>query len=298
MTAASKAADRVQLDHFPPQPSLQPFVTVISTLRFAEPRTADALPASVGSIGFMLSGKAAIRFIDGRAQQVPPVVLMAPTNAAVSLEIEGPLLMLAASLSPLGWAAITGLHAGDHADQAFDAAAVLGPDYAKFGDQLRDQHRAGTLDSAGLANSVAEFLGARCGPVNPGHARLIGQVRDWLSASFDPALAALEADTGLSARQLQRLIQRYYGAPPKQLARKYRALRVAALLQAPETGEERIAELLNLFYDQSHMIRELRRFVGRSPGRLGDDQAPMLANVTALRNYQEFRPNVAAIPKD
>lgn len=298
MKVSNTAAEQVELEHFPPEPGLQPYVTVVSVLSFAQARITDALPAAVGSVAFLLTGSGAIQFVDGRVRQVSAATLLAPTNAAVSIDIEGPLFMVAASLSPLGWAAITGLDAGRHADQLYDAAAMLGPDFGELGQQLRDAYRTAPDDHQALAQSVADFLAERLGPVNPRHVQTIGKVRDWLSASFDPELAALEAETGLSARQLQRLILRYYGASPKQLARKYRALRVAALLQAPDTSEVRLAELLNLFYDQSHLIRELRRFVGRSPSRLSDDQAPMLANVTALRNYQEFRPNVAAIPRD
>ena len=80
--------------------------------------------------------------------------------------------------------------------------------------------------------------------------------------------------------------------------RKYRALRVVALLNDPSTTDEQVAELLNYFYDQSHLIREVRTFSGRTPSRFGDDQAPILEQLLSVRNFREIKPNVAALPED
>lgn len=298
MQLAENAGHEVRLEHFPPADDLQAYVTVVSALHYPQSRTDDALPAAVGALSFILTGRGTIGFADGRQVIAPPVTLLSPTNAAVSLGIDGPLFMVAATLSPLGWAAITGLDAAAHADQVYDGADILGADCSALHGELRQAYLDGSAGPQELAHAVAQFLAGRLRPVNPRHALLIRQVRDWLSSDFDPALTDLADQTGLSPRQLQRLVPRFCGAPPKQLARKYRALRVAALLQAEETSDERIAELLNLFADQSHLIRELRHFVGRSPGRLDSARAPMLTSATSLRNFREFRPNVAAIPKD
>ena len=153
-------------------------------------------------------------------------------------------------------------------------------------------------DLNSLAQMLAAFIGARLKPVNSRHLQLMGHIGDWISSAFDPPLSDLERRAAYSGRQLQRLAERYFGQSPKALIRKYRVLRVAALLQSPETSDERVAELVNLFYDQSHLIREMRHFLGRTPTRLVNGQTPLLAAASGLRNYREVKPNFARIPED
>ena len=52
----------------------------------------------------------------------------------------------------------------------------------------------------------------------------------WLADNPSPVLDELVATTGLSRRQVERRCNALYGAPPKLLARKYRALRAAVAL--------------------------------------------------------------------
>jgi AraC-like DNA-binding protein len=292
------ATGLVRLEHYPAPARIQPFVTTLFTLRCDELRINDVLPAAVGYLAIMLSGTGTVRFVSGRCDAAHPETLLTPSSAAAALEIQGPWRMAVAALSPLGWAALTGLDAGKHADRAYDAAQVLGEDAVALGEQLRALHRAAPDDGAALVAELAAFIEPRLRRLKPRHAALIGQVADWLSSSFNPELAELQNTTGYSSRQLQRLVERYFGTGPKQLARKYRALRVAALLQSDETSEERVAELVNLFYDQSHLTREMRHFLGRTPARLGKGEHSLLSAATALRNYREFKPNVARMPGD
>jgi methylphosphotriester-DNA--protein-cysteine methyltransferase len=87
---------------------------------------------------------------------------------------------------------------------------------------------------------------------------------------------------------VQRLVERYFGLPPRALARKYRALRVAALLSSPQLSLEDEAEIAEAFFDQSHMIREITHFVGRTPARLNDRETPYLAEMINSRNLREL----------
>ncbi len=292
------APDLVQLEHYPAPARLQSYVTTLFTLRSAAPRISDVLPAAVGYLAFVQCGTGLIRFASGRADHAFPETLLTPTSAAAGLEVDGPWHMVVAALSPFGWAALTGLDAGDHADRAYDAAEVLGEHAAALGEQMRALHRAAPHDGAALIAELAAFIEPRLRPLNPRHTALIARVAEWISGSFSPELADLQRTAGYSSRQLQRLVERYFGTSPKQLARKYRALRVAALLQSDETSEERAAELVNLFYDQSHLIREMRHFLGRTPSRLAKGENSLLSEAIGLRNYREFKPNVARMPGD
>ena len=58
-------------------------------------------------------------------------------------------------------------------------------------------------------------------------------------------------------------MHRYFGLPPKLLARKYRALRAAIAITHHDA---KLADVLgDAFCDQSHFIRELRHFTGITP---------------------------------
>lgn len=291
------APSLISLTHFPVPAALQPFLTTVLVLRCDETQMLDMLPAGVGYLGIALTGSGIVRFATGRIDPVRSFNLLAPTSAAVELEVAGPLLLVAGALSPLGWAALTGLDASRHADRSDDGADLWAAEADRLVQELHALRRNEAADQA-LADHLSGFIAARLGPVNARHARLIKQVADWLSASFSPDLADLQRSTGYSDRQLQRLVTRYFGAGPKQLARKYRALRVAAVLGDAQTSDERAAELVNLFYDQSHMIREIRHFLGRTPARLSRDADTLLAKASGISNFRDIKPNVARIPGD
>jgi methylphosphotriester-DNA--protein-cysteine methyltransferase len=92
--------------------------------------------------------------------------------------------------------------------------------------------------------------------------------------------------TGLSARQVARLTNRLYGAPPKLLARKYRALRVASLIATTE--EDWRDTIGDAFYDQSHFIRELKHFVGATPHQI-KNKLSIVPRLTMSRRRLEGR---------
>jgi len=68
---------------------------------------------------------------------------------------------------------------------------------------------------------------------------------------------------GLSLSQVERRCKRYFGSPPMQLARKFRALRTAIAMTHKDANLDDI--LAEGFYDQSHLIREMKHFTGITP---------------------------------
>ena len=287
------ASERIRLEYLRPAEGLRPFVTTFYSLRCDDREIQDYLPAAVGYLAVNLTGAGVLHFADGRTQPSHAAMFLTPTSAAVRVAVQGPWHMIGAALSPLGWAALTGLHAGAVADRVLPASQVLGP---------AAEGLAGRLRSAGGDTACTEILtdliSAGLQPINPRHVQVIGCIADWLSSDFDPPVTALQHQTNYSMRQVERLCERYFGVPPKRLARKYRALRVAAMLQAPETSPEQVAALKDLYFDQSHLIRDLRRYLVRTPNRIFDGSAPLLNATSSMRSYREVRPNFARIPGD
>lgn len=91
-------------------------------------------------------------------------------------------------------------------------------------------------------------------------------VESWLETVPVPPLSILVADTRRSLRQVERCCKRLYGRSPKALSREVRAMRAAAAMSADPEAEYDVVQ--HGFYDQPHMIRELKHFTGKTPGQI------------------------------
>ena len=83
------------------------------------------------------------------------------------------------------------------------------------------------------------------------------------AALVAPHLPDLLDRAGLSLSQVERRCKRYFGSPPMQLARKFRALRTAIAMTHKDANLDDI--LAEGFYDQSHLIREMKHFTDITP---------------------------------
>lgn len=286
----------LSLDYLPPSAALVPFVTTFYHFRCDERDIRDVQPAAVGHVIVFLSGEGDMVFQGGRRDRSHLVSLLTPSSRAAVVEVDGPFHCVGAALSPLGWGALTGLHAGDWSDRLLPAEQILGEGITTLGERMRADYHAGHKSAEELCAELGQFILPLLRPVKPRHAALIRRISEWLGTSLAPELADLVDGSGYSARQLQRLCEQYCGLPPLRLVRKYRALRVVALLGQPDLTDGDVATLLDEFYDQSHMIREIRTFAGRTPGRLMGDDASILNALLDVRNFREITPQVAQIP--
>jgi AraC-like DNA-binding protein len=291
------ASEAMSLEYVPAPPDLQPYVTTFYLFRCDESVIRDIQPAAVGQLQIYLRGRGRMHYPHGRTDLSFPETLQGPTTVAAPFEVDGPFHAFGGALSALGWAALTGLRADRAADRLLDASAILGPDAAVLGRELRETYQAepGT-DGSRLAERAVAFIRPRLRPVPWKHMELIQRVPQWLGTGFNPPVEALHAMGGYSQRQVQRLVTRYFGSSPTLLARAYRATRVVALLSQPGVTDEQVAALTNEFYDQPHMIREIRQFAGRTPARLLAENDSILRQLLDVRNFREIKPNVAPLP--
>lgn len=286
----------LHLAYVPPGEALGPLVTTFYHFRCDEHEIRDMQPAAVGHVLVFLSGEGEMVFEGDWRDRSHRVSLITPSTRAASIEVKGPFHCIGAALSPLGWAALTGLHAGEWADRLIPAEDVLGESITHLGEAMRADYLAGRKTGAELCQELGRFILPLLRPVNARHAALVRRIAEWLGTSLAPDIDSLVEGSGYSARQLQRLCERYYGLPPLRLVRKYRALRVVALLGQPDLSDVDVAALVDEFYDQSHMIREIRTFAGRTPGRLLGDNGSILNALLDVRNFREISPQVAALP--
>lgn len=278
----------IEVDYIAPPAAISDYVTTLYHFRCDEEVIRDIQPASVGHLALFPFGKGAMHFREGHKDPNPEIAMMTPLSHATPIIVDGPFHVIGAALTPLGWAALTGLHAGKNRDRLLPARGILGDDIEPLGEKLIAEYRLGTMAGREGALRLGEYIGRKAGKVNPRHAELIHTVNQWLGSSLNPDLADLMHLAAYSDRQVQRLVERYFGLPPQALSRKYRALRAAALLSFPHLTPEYEAELGDAFFDQSHMIREINQFAGRTPARLSDDDTPFLSEMIDPKNFREL----------
>lgn len=221
-------------------------------------------------------GLAEYRFADGAVQQAMSIHVLGPTSAAFKVRAEGPVRLFGWGLTAGGWAAMLGGDASHALNRMLDAAALLGPRMA----EARAQMQAAPDFDAMVVIATAlikDLVHDSCHEL----VHFARHVDAWLETSNSPKLDDLIAATGLSRRQVERKCNAIYGAPPKLLARKFRALRAAVAMRGRDLSFDDAVG--HGFYDQSHLIREVKQFTGLTPKQIRDQPTALAAITVAQR---------------
>ena len=280
---------RFRLEYIPPPAELAHHITIFYHFICDERDIRDIQPATIGHLMLMPHGVGAVHFRNGRSDPSHEVNVLTPVSVAAPFTVNGPFHAIGAVLTPLGWAELTGLDAAEYGNRFCLAGDLLPDGINEEGARLCAAYRAGALGGPECAMALGQWIAAHLTPIADGHRRLIGLAAQWLGGDdLNPDLAALYAASPYSQRQTQRLVERYFGHTPTALKRKYRALRAAAAMAQPELSDAEEAAIGEAFYDQPHMIREIRLFAGRTPARLSDEPDSYLTEMLDLRNMREI----------
>lgn len=280
------------LDYYDPPAGLSRHV--LTTFSFLNPELdiQDRHPGALGQLVLFPSGEGKVQFDDRYDSIRPRFYAFSGFSSAKPFWIRGPWRAIGASLSPLGWAALTKKPANDYFDRFIPAEELLGEDVIEFGTDLNRRLLTGETGGARACEELTDWIARRLSKVVPSHEKLIEVTIGWLGKSLNPQVSELFDRLGYSRRQGERLVERYFGLPPAALARKYRAIRAAALLSNKDLSDEAEAEIASAFYDQPHMIREIRQFCGYTPTRLGGPADPLFQTLLQMKNLdrlEEFR---------
>ena len=265
----------IGLRYFVPAPVLRSVVSSYYVFHADMPRYTDVMRADLPQLRFMVRGAADYHFSDGRVDPAPRAMLLGPTYEAYRFEARGPLLVLGIGLQPAGWAALIREDASLYVDRVSDLEPLFGSTIASTLDMLQGvTHPA---EMTGIADRLISGLLSRMPEPSFWFTRIADS---WLASAPSPEVDALVENVGMSSRQVERLTKRIYGARPKLLARKYRALKAAAELARSTRPWSDIAG--DAFADQSHFIRECRQFMGVTPNRLVQ-QTPLVTRLSLER---------------
>lgn len=248
----------LQLDYAVPDASLSDHITLFYRFRSDLPVFEETERADRAQLRFVLhDGGGEYCFPDGHVQRAMDVHIVGPTTGPRIIRADRPVRVFGAGITPCGWAALIGSDASSMVNRLVDAADLFGERVIEAREALR-----AAPDLAAMEAIAAALLRALIRDSGGETLRFVRQVDAWLKASTSPEIESLTAATGLSCRQIERKCNRLYGVPPKLLARKYRALRAAVALVLDQD------QVQDGFYDQSHLIREIKEFTGLTPRQL------------------------------
>jgi AraC-like DNA-binding protein len=216
------------------------------------------LPGSA-VLRFQLFGDWQAGFRKGALRPAPPAMLIGYTTWPVEVATEQSFRVIGVGLPPQGWRRLIDRPADAYADQMVDLREIMGPSV----DEVMVQLQPDASDEALLA-VIEAFLRKRLETLGIEESPFIDQLERILATGEPLRVDRIADQLGLSERQLERSVARAFGCTPKLLIRKHRFLRaVAALTKSPAHAWLEAAG--TDFYDQSHLIREFRRFADATP---------------------------------
>ena len=247
------------------------------------PLIEDVERADVGYLRFVFSGSGYYKSRTGKETLSTPVMLLGPSTQTVSYAVQGPLFAFGAVLLPEFWGGIIDMPASALANVIVDAETILGADARACFEAMRG------MDSIeDMARCVDALLLPRIKPLPADHLETIGLIGAWLSQYPVPSTEVLYQRASFSDRQVMRLANRYFGASPKMLSRKFRALRTASRIIG---SRGRLDEALFAEYaDQAHMAREVKQFTGMTPRALQVTSNPIMQVTLHPDNFRHDAP--------
>ena len=267
----------IDLDYRVPSADIADYATLFYFFRADVPVFDDTERADHAQMRFRLDdGTAEYRFTDGTVQQATPVHVIGPSSAAFHVRAEGPVRVFGWGVTAAGWAAMLGGDASNALNRVVDAVPLLGPRMMQARMAMREAEGTDALVAIGTALIQDLVKDSRSELV-----QFAQMVDAWLEDSASPEIDDLIAATGLSRRQVERKCNAVYGAPPKLLSRKFRALRAAVAMRGRELSFDDAVG--RGFYDQSHLIREIKQFTGLTPKQIRDNPTILAALTVSHR---------------
>ncbi len=227
----------------------------------------EAIPAYSAQLLIMVRGRVRFTFADGNTGVSSTVFINGPQMRSARAVLEGPVLQIGASLTHVAWQRLANLPADEVHDQLIPAEAVLSPAQIAALEAAAAACREGRIAPEAVCAALTEVIAAGPHVQRADNVAVVEAILRWLASGLDPDLADLYAAVSVSPRQIQRICRRFFGVPPAQVLKRWRALRAAMLLAQPNLPDALLDALMATYFDQAHLIRDIRRYTGRTPSQ-------------------------------
>ncbi len=273
----------MELEFMMPSPALKRHVSVYYRIRMDASIIEDLERADVGYLRFFLKSSGKIDFASGVCDQAHPIALFGPATEIGHYQLKGPLDCFGAVLLPDFWCGVVEAEATECTNRCIDGRVYFGESIEKLYGEF--QHMETIED---MSQALDAFLVRRIKDVPTDQMEVVDRIGDWLRCFPIPPTEALHAALHISERHTTRLANRYFGAPPKMLARKFRALRTASRL----VGTKGVIsdELISEYSDRAHLTREVKFFTGLTPKQLQQNTSPIVQATLHPDNFRAEAP--------
>lgn len=235
-------------------------------------------------IRIQLEGNWEAQTADGWRKLGPSALIFGPQTKVMPVCVTGSFVSVGIALRPGSGRALNGVEPGPILDRLIsieEAGLEEGPAIERL--RALDGRSDPELWLCELESRLREIVAAAG-----------GRHPDPVSSRFEllcftnpnATIASFAERCGISPRQLERIIRRDFGMPPKQVLRRARALDMASHLRGVADVDE-AEELALRYYDQSHLTREFTELFGLSPRQFVSSPQPLLT--LALESRQARR---------
>lgn len=252
----------------PPASHLRAFITTYYWVDVPDGDAgSDWLHPEWVNLRFVLSGRWTVS-LDGRAVAAAPALLFGPTIRSTEVTFGPPTRVVGVGVMPLGFATFWDADAASLAQRTAPLERVL-PDAAGLWERLARE------DDPQRQSEILDAFFTGLAAARPRAPELMARAH---AALLDPEVATAEAFAealDVSPRHLRRLCRRLFGFPPKLLLQRQRFLRTFEAMIAAR--DRPFGEVLDAaYFDQSHFVRDFRRFMGRPPSAYFALERPLL----------------------
>lgn len=234
------------------------------------------------TIRLQMTGRFAVETPAGLMEFGDSAMVYGPNAAMRKVTATGSYILCGVALRPGCGHALLGIDGSDMVDRIVSADSLGLPGRATIAalEAMEDPEAWFQYIEGVFRQFVDRARGKRPDPV---------AARFEALAFTDPSanIAEFADGCGVSQRQMERIIARDFGLPPRQVLRRARALDMAAWLLG--VADQAEAEALALrYYDQSHLIREFAALFGCSPTQLAATPRPMLTLALEARQAKRL----------
>lgn len=232
----------------------------------------DRLLCERANIRIMLEGESSVVCRAGtRHDKGPAASAFGHNSYPIDVHLAGAFRIFGIGVSTFGWPALFDLPLGQLTDNVVPLAELIGDDAGALTARL-----LACPDDRAMAKAADEYLLIRARQrdykVPP---REVQALEIFIQNHSINRVEDMAAHIGLGVRALERLTSSSFGLSPKMLLRRQRFVRTVRAMRKP-SPVALADQLAEDYFDQSHMIKEFRRFAGETPAELLARPAPFM----------------------
>ena len=213
---------------------------------------------------------------DGVEHAQPRALFAGQLSRPLWLRATGRAGVIGVRFHPAGARSFLGFALGEATDRRVALHAICPEPAGRLEDDIARADAAGRIEIA--QRFVAERIAQNALPIDEAIARCAAALE---AQAGRCTLEEVIAESGVGRRQFERRFRDAVGLSPKLFASVLRLRSVFDVLQDDPQADWTDAALAAGYFDQSHLIRDFRRFVGCTPAQFVAARAPLASALVA-----------------